>query len=599
MSRAWLLGCACVGLVAQSPDAPWSFNDGQLKKPDRGSLPLDRNRRLDVHVDRAALSQALGLSAPNKAKENLSEDARVYEIAIQSLLLTRSAEFEKRVTLSQVKSLQAKGQREEALKLRAAMDAGSGRRSSEAFTDFQKAAFQIKGKDPALYQQLNDRLLEPGPEAYEAMVEAIRNRLKGFKGRLDQLAAPQPSAIYTFQLIANWVGEDGRSRALHLPGYDQIATGPARPFGNLDLQFDDRFKAEWKAAEDLAPFVDRVVQTDFKPQIQQALSQLKQNLESDTETLKMDFDQLLSDLLASPKAQELRRQLESWKTQVQNVKNHCEGFPQSSSLLSLSQCVGDLENLIQDLKQNAAQWLVGARSVIQELPLLIRTEAEKAFAKAQLDLKQFGEDIVSIFAPQLQEMRKILQQSDALWKDVDATSRRAVELRLDDASSSLDTALDLREAKDPRPETSDAVQLAFEVKRQDSGASRTLLSGTQIFRVEQYGFFWDTPHAALMAIHPEDSRVARPETRLLPGLIINARYGIRDWDWWNHILTPSFGISAALVDFDPNRDPELGLALNLSLFRNLISVGVGKNLQTRTRYTYVGLNPLVLYRLMR
>jgi hypothetical protein len=52
-----------------------------------------------------------------------------------------------------------------------------------------------------------------------------------------------------------------------------------------------------------------------------------------------------------------------------------------------------------------------------------------------------------------------------------------------------------------------------------------------------------------------------------------------------------------LLNFDPKKDTELGMAVNLSLFRNFLHFGYGQNLMTQDKYTYVGLNPLVLGRL--
>jgi hypothetical protein len=50
----------------------------------------------------------------------------------------------------------------------------------------------------------------------------------------------------------------------------------------------------------------------------------------------------------------------------------------------------------------------------------------------------------------------------------------------------------------------------------------------------------------------------------------------------------------AMLDFSDKNDLEIGFAAGVSLFRNLIWTGYGRNLQARANYFYVGTNPLLL-----
>ena len=71
-------------------------------------------------------------------------------------------------------------------------------------------------------------------------------------------------------------------------------------------------------------------------------------------------------------------------------------------------------------------------------------------------------------------------------------------------------------------------------------------------------------------------------------------YGMRGNRFWNDVFDPGIGVALTLLDHTDEDDFEVGLAATLSVFRSLIWVGYGRNLQAESEFFHVGINPLVI-----
>jgi hypothetical protein len=122
-----------------------------------------------------------------------------------------------------------------------------------ASNDFSSAGFgaleSFKTSDPELYGAINQAILKDYAE--------VARILEQFLARASNDLAAKLTADHALQVLmtANLVDSSGRTTALHLDGYDSIATGDPVPFARFQIQLDQRTQDEFAAAKALAPLV--------------------------------------------------------------------------------------------------------------------------------------------------------------------------------------------------------------------------------------------------------------------------------------------------------------------------------------------------------
>lgn len=131
------------------------------------------------------------------------------------------------------------------------------------------------------------------------------------------------------------------------------------------------------------------------------------------------------------------------------------------------------------------------------------------------------------------------------------------------------------------------------VLESEDGSQVSIAQARQTVRLRVSGFYLET-RGVLMFADPRRSGFAASSFKPTLGISYMAHYGGMDKDFWNDLLNPGVGLAFALLDYDPNRDFELGLAATGSLFGDFIHVGYGRNLQAGVDFFYIGFNPLVL-----
>ena len=127
----------------------------------------------------------------------------------------------------------------------------------------------------------------------------------------------------------------------------------------------------------------------------------------------------------------------------------------------------------------------------------------------------------------------------------------------------------------------------------EDGSQVSIAQGRQTVRLRVSGVYLET-RGVLMFTDPRSSGFPASSFKPTLGLSYVAHYGRMDKGFWNDFLNPGVGLALALLDYDPNRDFELGLAATVSLFGDFVHVGYGRNLQAGADFFSIGFNPLVL-----
>lgn len=576
--RSLALFCAALTLGAQNP-LPSSLTFDPCPPESQGARPLQMNLPLRIKVDGPSLMKAL---VPEGAVS--AEDVAALKEAIQALLDTQRTHAAYEMTVRPMRTGTLR--REEILALKE-KGAPLAQQRGNAYNTFLGALRRVSCVPDTLRRDLENRLLNPpSGEPYSEMASVLKATLQSFESRLSQKPVP-----YRLALTADWTGMDGRPRALHLDGYDAIATGGARSYGRLDLSLDSRFQAGWKAAADLGQWGLNQGPEERK-KVVAVLQELDVALKASRDEAQAALQNLLEAWQAAGSPPEQLKALQTrWEAWVSATRD----LSPSPDLVSRLQALAaQAEQLVKDTELG----LIQAKSKVMELPQATQKALAPALAKAKSALEAASNALRSQYLEAVGQLKQIVQTADALWADVDSTSRRAKALLGDTGRlNDLDTVLDLRTVQGTRPETGDLIQVKAELTREENGQTVSVARHTQDFRTELYGFYFDAAQAALIATRPTQAS-SKATRQLMPAMVVNCRLGIRGWDSFNHKLGLGFGLSLALLDFDPAQSTELGVAANITLFRNFLHIGYGQNWMTKDRYAYFGLNPLVLGRLL-
>ena len=95
--------------------------------------------------------------------------------------------------------------------------------------------------------------------------------------------------------------------------------------------------------------------------------------------------------------------------------------------------------------------------------------------------------------------------------------------------------------------------------------------------------------AVIFATRPDIPGVGGGPFQVAPALSVLLQFGDRSLPWFDSLLTPGIGLSAAALDFDRDGTPELGLGGVVTVFHDVIQIGGGYNVFKSEGYFFFGL----------
>ena len=446
-----------------------------------------------------------------------------------------------------------------------------------------------------------EALLEAGDEAvlggsYQALVDAIGRFLEPELEELsDQLTARVGEGRTIRVYMSAWISSSGATRRLHLDGYDDLQTGEPIPFPRFQVAMSERTQRELESAQQFQAIVESP--EVLKAELEAAVRAVRVMVTSLTQAIGTDVLQralarLELDLAGADsvliQVREARRAVEALSS-VPEVDT-------ADDMALLLTLVGRFEIEISRLLTAVATGgpilsrladTLRARISAPTFPAEVHAaviEALEATAAALRDdhaVQQIVDRIRGV-ATTLGLTRRVLDGGRA----VNAVARRV------DSNTPLDTFLDLKTAGERHP--GDRVDVRARVVLESAdGRQSAIAQARHTVRLRVRGFYVET-RGVLMFTDPRSRRISGSSFEPTLGLSYLAHYGWMDQRFWNDFLNPGVGLAVALLDHDPRRDFELGLAATVSLFRDLVHVGYGRNLQAQAGFFYIGFTPRVL-----
>lgn len=454
----------------------------------------------------------------------------------------------------------------------------------------------VKPVDRPLYDTVSNAFLH----GYPAVADALGRAIDQLNARL--AAEPKDGAL---GMTATLVPVESDARALHLPGYDTNAEASVAAVPNYIPVVDDRTRAEAAAAQTLVDTAKQLGQ--IGPELQKSVDQLKQTLDTLKTTLKTDvlekqLTQLETDIRAAATADlgDLLKQVQAARTLVHTLNSAnltLAGTTDADKLLNLATSMSDTANGLiaaaDSLPTDLDKLGKDVEAAVKKNAKIATTETIAAIKAAALGFAQQQ----TFFIALANNLKTLSNQFSANSDAALSAQRLETTARAIATTADLSTSLNLAMIAGDVHVQDQVVMQAGLYRRNADGTYTSLDKAQQSFVVQRYGVYPDSVRGGLIFAQPRSKTDRDVSYQPVPALGYYWRYGIQNHPGWN-AASPSLGFTMALLDFSDKNDLEIGFAAAVSLFRNLVWTGYGRNLQAHANYFYVGLNPLLLGKLI-
>ncbi len=588
--------------IAQSPlqDIQFKWSQGQQTGFQRKSVPeIDRYEALSITVDRQKFLTDAGaqLSDGNMTASDMETELQVLATFLKevsnyhaALVKTVSSWTKRSIANPDApKSLtEAMGADQQLAEARAGMRSGLAQLK------------KLKTIDPQTYAIIEQTF--GSSSAYVSAANAIETRL-------DQLSVTlQKNAVASGALgiTATIVPPDAAARVLHLPNYDQnpVASAPAVP--NYVPVIDGRTRREITAAEQFRDVGQSLsqVSTQFK----QSMQELQAGLESLRTSLKTDvlesgLNELIQQVQTSARTDlgPVLKDATAARGLVRSLNSATltlDGATDADKLLSLATSLTTTAQTLVDVKTDLPADLT---NLATDTETALKNAGDTALSKSVTMVRQAASDFLArqtFFTDLASSLRSLGQLLEADSRLALSSNRIADSARALDANTDYSTTLDLRTiAGDVHVRDNIVVQAGL-YRRDSTGKLTQLSTDSQAFVIQRYSIFPDSVRGGLLFVEPRTKITRDISYQPVPALGYYWRSGIQGHPRWNAV-SPSFGITMAMLDFKDGESLELGIAGGISILRDLAWIGYGRNLQARANYFYVGTNPLLLVKLFQ
>jgi|GEM_PF-3914850 len=474
---------------------------------------------------------------------------------------------------------------------------------AEARTAFRSGLADLKKLktiDPQTYAAVEQSF--GTSSAYVSAANAIENRLNQLSTQLQQSAA----ATGALGMTATIVPPDASARALHLPNYDQIAVSSTIAVPNYIPVVDARTQREITAAENFRDVAQSL--TQVSAQFQASMKELQASLDSlrtslKTQVLEVQLNSLIAQVKASARtdlgpvltdataARDLVARLNSTTLTI-------DGSTDAQRLLNVANSMNTTAQTLIDVSQGIPDDLT---KLANDTETAVKTTADATLVQSEAMVKQAATDFIAkqtffvTLANNLMSLGQLLAADSRVALSADRLATTARNL---DTNTDYSTTLDLRTIPGDVHVRDNIVVQAALYRRDATGQLTQVSTDSQAFVVQRYNIFPDSVRGGLLFVQPRSKIDRNISYQPVPALGYYWRSGIQGHPTWNAI-SPSFGITMALLDFSDTSTTEIGFAGGISIFRDLAWVGYGRNLQARANYFYVGTNPLLLVKLFQ
>lgn len=456
-----------------------------------------------------------------------------------------------------------------------------------------------------------DRAMQ-GRRAYQGLRQYLQQRVAGFDAAQQRAVGELAAKATTLRMTALLATPGSEPVPIHLPGYDQIADGQWRPFDRTGLKLSpaerEQLRASWQATVQLSQTLQRLADGD---------ATTAELLRAAAPALAARFEQFVSaaagiaDGLRDPQFAAALHTMVEQLPQLTAVLRRALGAGASAGLSRLQQqvqAIGAVIELRDRAVTLAQRWravrpqdlpaLVDATwalvDAVQDLPLdleLPGPDALMALLQAHVDdlstelrqtlrtdaslaaFRAAADRVLAVVGPLLQagkELLATLPGKPGLTTPVPLP--QTPDVPLEDAQNTL---LDLTHTS---CQPGDEVQLHASMLQ----AGREIDRADASFRIEALG--WRARLSpAVVLLRPDQLDGAAERFGFAPTLSWLHSYQPRPDEGGAFAalargLQPALGIHAAFLNFEPDREIEIGLGATLALWQGRLQFGAGCNL---------------------
>lgn len=574
--------------------------------PSPEPYPIGIDKVLEIKCDNSKLlGKVLTATGTLPEGDPLAERIKLLTVGIEQLLaaqgklaLVRTSLFRFRVAEAEVKAAKDEDKKRAAEAKLNAVEKELVKARNDlhvAGTEALKTIAPSETSDPKLYEELRRTVLVD----YDAMAQVLQKSLQ----TLDKELAARASKELGLKVLmtADLVDSQGRQIGLHLDDYDSIATRAPVRFGRFQPTLDNRTLSELEAASKIQPAVNKLLDGTYSSEIRTALSELgtalgEIKLTLDTTALEKDLGSLALELQGDAKQVDLLAEVQSTRTFLASLSGtpQLTGTTDAQKLIEVSNLVLARADSIRKAGSDFPAQLASLADKIGKLGDEYKTKSDTVTAIEAAEKKFEGSKAaLQTACDRIQQIGRSLGLTGsvaAAVSDVDVTSRQALTVG---SGVSLDTRFDPEEqVTELRPDDRVVIRTIVSRNKPSSpGQFETIAEDSQSFRLEKIGWYSET-RGALLMVSPRNAIQRDVKWTTVPGVAYTWRYSTRTSRFWSDGVSP--GLSLSLLDFDDNKDFELGIAFNLSVLKDVFWVGYGRNIQAEANYFYVGVNPLVL-----
>ena len=462
--------------------------------------------------------------------------------------------------------------------------------TNPAFADARPDAARLRAA-------VNEALLDPSGD-YTPVGRVLESSLGELAETLGERAATGDSVLV---YMTAWLYSGGERRQLHLAGYDDFSVSDPLPFPRVRFSVDERTRRELESAEAMARRLQNL--DGLKTQVQAAVNAFRSAVDTLGKSLKGldgELELLAGELQRLTLGPELPQSV-AWARQsleavLRFTPPQDTGGSDAAILIAFA---GKFDAAVTSL-ETAASALTGRFSTLEtdlraQAPALIQTRAAavanqlRAIAGSLVD----SPEIKAVFA----ELRAIGTQLGVTQRVLAGVGVVGEMGRQSSPDTSLDTSLDLLTAGERHP--GDYVVLTVRVQQvEPRGTRRTLAEQRQSFRLRVLGFYLE-PRGALLFADPRKAELSNQSFEPVVALSYVGHVGFRNFGFWNDVINPGLGVTFTLLDFDDDTDLEFGVGGTVTILRDLLLVGFGRNIPVKANFFYVGVNPLAFGDLLR
>ncbi|NOJ80500.1 hypothetical protein [Myxococcus xanthus] len=416
------------------------------------------------------------------------------------------------------------------------------------------------------------------PELFRLIADAAAAELVSLQADLRQ--SLQEEGVY-FMLGAWIVGKDG-NRSVHLDGFDDIKPSERYVLDRWSILLTPEQQSQLDAAGKAAHLFNSegagaLVQRTGLPMILSAFNRAAQSLES-TDKSAQNVATTVGGLSTA-----IQAELIQTATEMRQYRAFLEGLMRKYQAATPAPDSG--ATLLAGFNADLRESIVRARELVRRVSNL------------QVGLAALPGSL----GPPLQELDKALRLTVTVLKaDIDGLAEGVAALfslarvnaellefskevkRHSVASLPSATVLDLNNTG--RREPGDAVVFRFAVGRGESKPTVVETRQLTMYRVLPH---FDTTVGLIFARVP-DAVEGSSRFQAAPAYSVLLKWGSRTESYVNSIVTPGLGLNLSALDFNRDNTPEVGVALTLSLFRNILQAGGGYNVFRDQWYFFFG-----------